>query len=87
MAARRPRGFFPALAAIVWWRDATFFGDEITERDDERIELVRGISAGMVVKVTREFIVLAHDQWEEGDFRSMQAIPRSQIVKVQWIRL
>jgi hypothetical protein len=77
----------PVYIAVVWWTDSCFLDDSVTERDDPSIGLVQGVSAGIVVEVTKEHIALAHDTWEAGDYRGIQVISRACVKKVRYMKL
>ena len=77
----------PVYIAVVWWTDSTLLGEDVTDPEDARIGLTMSVSCGVVVKVTKDYVALAHDFWEEGHFRTIQVISKKNIDKVKYMKV
>ena len=65
--------------AIIQWTDSALHGTENYRADDETLKPVRAVSVGIIVKNEKDYVTLAVDQWETGNFRNVETILRRQI--------
>lgn len=66
------------------WEDACLLGVEQMGKDDPGIKLAYGISCGILVKETKEFICLALDKFDTGTtpYRTLQTYPKTGMKKI-----
>lgn len=69
--------------AIINWTDSALHGTENYSKDDEILKPVKAVSVGVLVKNEKDFITIACDAWDTGNFRNVETILRRQIDKLQ----
>ena len=63
----------------VEWRDACW--QEEVDSADECLEYISMITAGILVRETKQTVILAQDWDEYGGFRNTASIPKANIVR------
>lgn len=73
--------------AIINWHDSVMSDGRQVSRQEgkDEYELIRGVSVGLVVNETKEFVSIATDWFYRDDqFRQISVYPKSGIDKIQY---
>ena len=75
------------LICCCWWTDSAMHGSEAYSADDPNLGTIEGFSAGPLVRETDDYITLAMDHWNSGDYRHLQSISKRCVNKVKYINV
>ena len=63
---------------VITWRDSNIYSGQVTKSE---VNVATIVSAGFVVKKSKDSVIVARDLVEPGVWRGVIAIPRENILK------